>query len=170
MPSLPRFDALKVNYPTTSDFQSVLRSINPKLVDEPAYQNTCAMRLSKALNGCPGHEIPKRVGLETVRGVNGKRYAIRVREMKTYLKLRYLTPDQTINATTKGVIDNSAIKGLQGVIAFDVSGWGDASGHFTLWDGQKLLYAGSHDYFHLYDEFENGKAIKVTKCYFWKCP
>src|ERR1044071_3432485 len=103
MPTLPKFDPLKVNYPVTSDFQSVLRDINPKLVDDPAYQNTCAMRLSKALNGCPGHEIVKRVGLETIKGVDGRRYAIRVREMKKYLQLRYLTPYKTINATTKGV-------------------------------------------------------------------
>lgn len=29
---------------------------------------------------------------------------------------------------------------------FDVSGWGDASGHFTLWDGKKLIYPGGAEY------------------------
>jgi hypothetical protein len=29
----------------------------------------------------------------------------------------------------------SALKGRRGVIAFEVEGWGDAGGHFDLWDG-----------------------------------
>ncbi|WP_326981067.1 T6SS effector amidase Tae4 family protein [Chryseobacterium sp. MYb264] len=47
---------------------------------------------------------------------------------------------------------------IKGIITFDVSGWTDASGHFTLWDGSHLIYPGGaeHDdpksskyYFHM---------------------
>lgn len=27
----------------------------------------------------------------------------------------------------------------KGIIVFEVSGWGNASGHFTLWDGKHLI-------------------------------
>ncbi|MDB5248927.1 MAG: hypothetical protein JWQ40_3321 [Segetibacter sp.] len=170
MPLLPKFDKLDANYPTTSDYKRILREINPALENDPAFQNTCAMRVSMALNACAGHEIPRREGLLTVRGVDRKRYAVRVKELKNYLKLRYSLPFRTLTATTQGVIDNVSIKGLKGIIAFDVTGWGDASGHFTLWNGEELLYSGGHDYFNLYDKFDNGKVIKVSKCSFWKCP
>lgn len=170
MPALPKFEKLDANYPTTSDYKRILREINPELENNPAFQNTCAMRVSMALNANPGHGIQRRVGLLTVRGVDGMRYAVRVKELKNYMKIRYSLPHKTLNATPMGVINNAPILGLQGIVAFDVTGWGDASGHFTLWDGKKLLYDGGHDYFNLYDKFDNGKVIKVSKCTFWKCP
>lgn len=169
MPLLPKFEHLEPNYPVTSDFKSVLREINPALENEPAYQNTCVMRVSKSLNYCAGHEIPKRTGLLTVKGVDGKRYAVRVKEMKNYLHLRY-APPTVLQASSTGIIDKSALASKQGLIAFDVVGWGDASGHFTLWDGEELLYAGGHDYFNLYEKYDNGKVLRVVKCSFWQCP
>lgn len=38
----------------------------------------------------------------------------------------------------------SKIKDKTGVIVFDVDGWGDATGHFTLWDKGNLLYVGAN--------------------------
>ncbi len=52
----------------------------------------------------------------------------------------------------------SKIYNTKGIVTFDVSGWSDASGHFTLWDKQHLIYPGGveHDdvksskyYFHM---------------------
>lgn len=168
--AMPNFASLVLNYPTTPDFKSVIKSIRPDLVDNPSYQNTCAMRLCKALNGCPGHQIPKGkiAGLYTIVGIDGNSYAVRVQEMKDYLKRRYAAPSKIIIAA-KGVINNADISGKKGIIAFDVSGWKDASGHFTLWDGKKLLYAGSHDYFNLYEKTPDNKVVQVTKCYLWEC-
>lgn len=165
---LPRYESLSAHYPIGTDPQQVIREINPAYCDKPDYENTCAMRISKALNYCPGHEVPRRNGLVTIPGTDRKRYAIRVRELKAFMLARYGAP-RIINASQMGVIDNSSIQGLQGIIAFDVSGWSDASGHFTLWDGTQLAYAGGHDYFNLYQQFGNGKILRVTKCYFWKC-
>lgn len=169
MRRLPDFQSLSANYPTGSDPQEVIRGINPAYCDNPDYENTCAMRISKALNYCPGHEVPRRNGLLTIPGVDQKRYAIRVRELKRFLLERYGNP-QVIYASPMGVIDNCSILGKKGIIAFDVSGWSDASGHFTLWDGSDLAYAGGHDYFNLYQNFGNGRILRVVKCSFWPCP
>lgn len=164
---LPPFDKLVLNYPTTSDYKSVIRDINPKYENEPAYQNTCAMRLSKALNYCNGHEIPKKGGLYCIIGIDKKRYAIRVKEVKRYLRDTYGPPDYELSAI-KGKIDKSKILNQKGIIAFDVTGWSDASGHFTLWNGTNLLYAGSHDYFNFYDVHPvTSKITQVTKAYLW---
>jgi hypothetical protein len=43
-------------------------------------------------------------------------------------------------------IDWKRIYGIKGIIAFDVSGWKDASGHFTLWDGNHLIYPGGAEH------------------------
>lgn len=169
MSVLPKFDNLLTHYPACSDPQQVIHDINPAYCNNPDYANTCAMRISKALNSCPGHELPQLRTLLTIKGIDGKRYAIRVKELKKYLLSRYPPPNVFI-ASPKGKIDNTPLLGKKGIIAFDVSGWSDASGHFTLWDGQQLVYAGGHDYFNLYQEHENGRTLRVTKCTFWKCP
>src|SRR5690606_30759545 len=54
----------------------------------------------------------------------------------------------------------SKIRSKNGIIAFDVSGWGDASGHFTLWEGstEKLFYVGA-------DSREKDKNSPLY--YFW---
>lgn len=169
MPPLPLFGQLQPNYPVTPDYKSVIRDISPTLENEPAYQNTCVMRVSKALNCCKGHEIPRRTGLLTIKGKDDKRYAVRVREMKNYLHLRY-APPLVISASSTGEINGTTLTGKKGIVAFDVIGWGDASGHITLWNGEDLLYAGGHDYFNLYEKYNNGKVLRVVKCSFWQCP
>lgn len=68
-----------------------------------------------------------------------------------------------------------------GIVAFDVTGWDDASGHFTLWDGstKKLAYADGHDqpennsyYFWLTNLIEEAgkksRLIQVVKVKFWE--
>ena len=169
MNTLPKFENLLVNYPTGSDPQKVIDEINPAYCNNPDYANTCTMRISKALNYCPGNEIPRLRSLLSIKGVDGKRYAVRVKEMKKYLLSKY-PPPKVLVASPNGVIDSTVIKGKKGIISFDVSGWSDASGHFTLWDGEQLVYAGGHDYFNLYQLHENGQALRVTKCTFWQCP
>ncbi|MEC5396002.1 T6SS effector amidase Tae4 family protein [Bergeyella sp. RCAD1439] len=58
----------------------------------------------------------------------------------------------------------SKINIIRGIITFDVSGWSDATGHFTLWDGRHLIYPGGaeHDdpksskyYFHMFYPTKN---------------
>ena len=51
----------------------------------------------------------------------------------------------------------------KGIIAFDVSGWGDATGHVTVWNGEKCgddsCFGGDHHYF----DFR-----QVKKIYLWE--
>src|SRR5438128_1616136 len=143
--TMPSFETLDIYYPLSDDPQRVIHDINPAFCDNKDFGNTCTMRVSQALNACPGHEIPKLDSLYTIKGLDGNRYAVRVKEMKQYMASRYGNP-QVLSAS-RGVIDNSSISGKKGIIAFDVEGWEDASGHFTLWDGAQLAYTGGHDYF-----------------------
>ncbi|WP_160140256.1 T6SS effector amidase Tae4 family protein [Chryseobacterium sp. c4a] len=62
--------------------------------------------------------------------------------------------------------DWTQIHNAKGIITFDVSGWDGASGHFTLWDGNHLIYPGGaeHDdpksskyYFHMLYPVKNKK-------------
>jgi hypothetical protein len=164
--SLPDFSDLEKNYPSTEKAEEVIRDINPEYENLPGYENTCAMRVSKALNYCKGHEIPQQKGLLCIIGKDKKRYAIRVREMERYIKDTYGEPVFELKAE-KGIIDNSSIIGKKGIISFHVSGWGDATGHISLWNGKKVLYTGNRNYFNLYYKTSSNKFVQVIKCYLW---
>jgi hypothetical protein len=56
-----------------------------------------------------------------------------------------------------------------GIIAWRVNGWTDATGHFTLWDGQKGLYVGGHSYFDMSRKNPDGGGVWLTKAELWKC-
>lgn len=138
--------------------------------------NSCAIRMSRGLISS-GFKLPaSNSGYGTKGGVlkggNGN-YWLRVKELSKYLSTHLGTPefDKTFNTVEKDkskkdlqldstewpVIRNKKdklstqdwkdIKKLKGIIVFDVSGWGDATGHFTLWDGVHLIYPGGvqHD-------------------------
>ncbi|MCA0393993.1 MAG: type VI secretion system amidase effector protein Tae4 [Proteobacteria bacterium] len=46
------------------------------------------------------------------------------------------------------------------MVIFEVSGWGDASGHVTLWDGSSC---GDHCYF-VHDQ----PGVQTTRILFWE--
>jgi hypothetical protein len=139
------------------------------LYQHSAYQNTCAVRMSYALNrsGLRLSAPPSPGG--AIEGGDGYLYWIRVSDLTSYLIKRFGGADEELRlplipATL--VVDTGAmatqfkervrlakawletrLHGRKGIVVFDVSGWGDASGHFTLWNGasRKLAYAESHD-------------------------
>lgn len=160
---LPSYKPLSANYPTgTAD--EVKKLVGGK-VDAAWITNTCTVRLSRSLNYAGDeHKVPKEAGLFTVSGADHLQYALRVTEMKTFLKKKYGLP-QISESANDGVVDKSKFNGKNGIICFDVEGWKDASGHFTLWDGSSLLYGGEHDYFSL-----NENGVRTTKGYLWECP
>jgi hypothetical protein len=64
---------------------------------------------------------------------------------------------------------------------FKVSGWSDASGHFTLWDGKDLIYPGegtprtsphndpNSEYYYFNMKYEqNGKVIQTDEIKLWE--
>jgi len=110
--------------------------------------NTCVIRISYCFNKC-GEPIPNgQPGLSTTYGADGKRYAFRVTEFKTYLENRYKPADVSGGG-------RDAVSGQQGIIMFDVEGWSDATGHFDLWNGSECRGA---------EYFDKASAV-----YLWTC-
>ncbi len=138
--TLAGYKTLSSNYPLGTS-EEVKHLIGGR-VNAGWITNTCAIRLCRSLNyAADEHKIPKEAGLNTVSGDDKLLYAYRVREMKTFLQKRYGLPHVTENAVN-GVVDRSKFNAKNGIICFDVEGWADATGHFTLWDGSNLLYSG----------------------------
>ncbi|OOF63367.1 type VI secretion system amidase effector protein Tae4 [Rodentibacter sp. Ppn85] len=156
------------------------------------WENTCAGRMSYALNHS-GFILPKNPkGLAMIGEKDGYNHWLRVRELREYLKksfgkgdVEYPLPAFNYDKNTsmdinekvkkikekmderiKLVKDNilEKIKGKKGIVVFEVSGWSNASGHFTLWDGEYLLYAPGHDVESTYEYYINGF---IYNYYFW---
>jgi Type VI secretion system (T6SS), amidase effector protein 4 len=164
--SLPAFQRLKQHYPTDSDPDKVKNDIGGS-VNADWITNTCVIRISKAFNytGDDEDAIPKRDGLLTVKGADQKNYAIRVQEFIHFLRDEYGAPDVVRSGANIRV---GAFRNKIGIIAWHVSGWTDATGHFTLWDGTSGLYVGHHNYWNFpISQPEVGPW--VTKVELWEC-
>lgn len=203
-PVRPSWKDMIATYPSESiksaDFYPMVSEEWVKNVKENPgdWSNTCAGRMSYALNhsGIALHKSPSG---GSFKGADNKHYWFRVRELKAYLKNRfkagdieYILKPLPLNVTdaifqdrVKEVKTNvlEKISGKHGIIVFDVSGWSDASGHFTLWDGSNLVYVGppgDHNdrgsaeyYFWLTrliadDKGNTTKVIQTTKVTFWE--
>ena len=92
------------------------------------FENTCAIRMSYALNNS-GLKIPH-IPSHTVSGKNGNWYIYKVKSLIQYLTKVWGKPDITISQASAGQLSS-----FKGVLVFDVEGWTDASGHATIWDG-----------------------------------
>ena len=132
-------------------------------VNAPYIQDTCAIRLSRALNysGCP---IPGGAsGLLTVSGADRKWYALRMQELKNWIQRRFGAPQ----IAAEKPVDRKLFAGITGIIAFDIEfglnpdGRTRAMGHLDLWDGAKYTHQAEdpRDYFTL-----------ATKVVLWKAP
>ena len=134
------FATLKANYyigKTTPDFIKghIGGGVNASYIN-----NTCVIKVSKALNASSASAIPAhRYGLVTVVGQDKKNYALRVKEFKIYLLSKYGKPDLTYNKSNPNAKQPEDFNGKTGIIIFDVQGWSDATGHATLWDNNKCL-------------------------------
>ncbi|SDH41652.1 type VI secretion system amidase effector protein Tae4 [Pseudomonas abietaniphila] len=91
------------------------------------WSNTCAVRMSYIFNEA-GLVIPAIAG-QTVSGADKRQYFFRVRNLITFLRQRWGEPD-VVQYPPSG-----EFSGRRGVILFEVSGWSDAQGHATLFDG-----------------------------------
>ncbi len=133
---LPPYSALKQHFPALGADE--VKALIGGNVNADYITNCCTIRVSRALNGA-GAPIPKSfAGLTTVSGADGKRYAIRVKELRVYLRSTYGAPTLTASG---GAVPES-FRGVSGIIMFDVRGWSDASGHADLWDGATCAYKG----------------------------
>lgn len=213
----PSWANMKKNYPSDGvDRYEFFPKISKSLAldaDEPAYENTCALRMSYALNhsGVKLGKPSDRGGM--IVGDDKLNYWLRVKDLKSQLfklfgqadfSLKYA--DKLPSATKRDINgsdtysvnhwndfykrklyaeDNlvSKIKNKSGIIVFDVNGWGDATGHFTLWDKGNLLYVGSNQnendptsaayyVWHVEPRYNGIKdemyLIETTAVYFWE--
>jgi hypothetical protein len=168
-----------------------------------AYQNTCAVRMSYALNrsGLKLSAPPGTGG--SIVGGDGYLYWIRVSDLKPFLIKRFRGADEELRLPVipAALIGDTGAMGMQfkervrlakawldsrltgrnGIVVFDVAGWGNASGHFTLWNGasRNLAYAESHDdpennmyYFWLTSRTERPDGtqslVQVVSIKFWE--
>lgn len=120
------------------------------------WSNTCAVRMSYILNQS-GEPVPRIAG-KTVSGEDGSQYFFRVRDLIQFLRGRWGMPE-TVQYPPA---DGGALAGKKGVILFEVSGWSDAQGHATLYNGV-LCY--DHCYFN-----ESGVNYRTERANFWELP
>ena len=119
-----------VSYPDPAQVKQLVGGA----VDADWIVNTCAIRLSRTLN-YNGVPVPGNYpGLATVKGGDGKRYAIRVAEVRKWLAHAIGKPDFEVRKKAGDAFDKTPIATMKGVIAFDIH-FSDATGHLDLWDG-----------------------------------
>lgn len=131
--------------------------------------NTCATRMSYALLRSGFHLARTKDPDGSMLGEDKKWYWIRVSSLREELRTRFKGFDAELKFTeidkkllsddaamAKCILDRKAkaqkfldteLGKKNGIIVFRVKGWGDASGHFTLWDSgtKTLAFATGHD-------------------------
>lgn len=141
----PNFNLLWSNfpdharYPTLTELFTAIGGGLARNINVPGFGpngNTCAARMSYALNHSDmpiDLKLVKSLGLNALIGADKKPYLFRVSELRTYLARSLgVTPERV-----KKDFD-TAFAGKQGIVAFSVTGWSDASGHVALWDGSSF--------------------------------
>jgi hypothetical protein len=171
----PDFDLMWAVYPDHMKYPSLavlFNSIGGQLarnVSVPGFEpngNTCAVRMSRALNygtlPIAASQV-KALKLSTLKGADDLLYLYRVREMVTYL-------GSALGVTPKSVSKDfaSAFSGSRGIVAFTVEGWGDAGGHMALWDGSAFREPDHDDYRLLQDDPTTPKReARTTRMTLW---
>jgi len=203
----PSWADMKKHYPdkkifTPDLYDSMIGGGFKNLYKQPAYENTCAVRMSYGLNrsGLKLGKAPSKGG--SMEGGDGYTYWIRVSDLKRELDARFKGADEELKLKlipNSMMSDTDGMRALfhervqqakdfletklaarNGIVVFEVSGWGDASGHFTLWDSasKTLAYADHHDsptdgsyYFwltQLAGEAPHQKLVQTVRVKFWE--
>lgn len=118
--------------------------------------NTCAVRLSYILNHS-GMPIPRIPG-QTVSGADKRWYFYRVKNLIAFLEQRLGKAEVVSYPPGNG----GPLAGKKGLILFEISGWSDAQGHATLFDGSACY---DHCYFN-----ELGANYRTERANFWSLP
>lgn len=140
---LRNFDEMWDAYPNPGEGAEAAKSTIGGGALSERITNTCVLRISRAFN-YSGQPIPRSSSDEiiTIRGADRMNYALRVREFVRYLRRKYGRPalEHTYPGGNGGEIPDG-FAGRQGVIAFEVDGWNDATGHIDLWNGTKCRHS-----------------------------
>jgi hypothetical protein len=168
----PLFNNVETNYPgeghSAGDVYTLIGGkvalnyhIDPDTGEE---SNSCTLRLCRGLNygGAAIKVIDKTILYGT--GGDGLKYIYRVTDMIKQLTKMFGEPD--IIRSPADADYRSAFEGNKGIIAFQVTGWGDATGHVTTWDGNECGY---HCYFDDADYINAGSGVATTvRVMLWK--
>ncbi|WP_080411180.1 type VI secretion system amidase effector protein Tae4 [Burkholderia ubonensis] len=130
-----------------------INSRDPKL----RWVNTCALRLSYILSQA-GMPIPHIPG-QTVSGADKRWYFFRVTDFIRFLEQRWGKADVIKFPPSGG---GSTLVDKQGIILFEVSGWSNATGHATLFNGRTCY---DQCYFN-----EPGANYRTDRAHFWSLP
>lgn len=120
------------------------------------WDNTCAVRMSYILNQS-GLIIPRVPG-QTVSGADKRQYFFRVKNLIAFLKGRWGAPE----IVEYPPADGGVLAGKKGLVLFEVSGWSDAAGHATLFNGSSCY---DHCYFNA-----PGVSYRTDRANFWSLP
>ena len=161
---LPLYSKLIKNYPGESYTTQQVRQLIGGAANNPSFENTCVHRMSRAFNyaGTQARIPGSRAGFYTVVGTDKLNYALRVAEFKKYMIDTYGQPNKIALLKDKK-LDKAKFIGVSGIVCFEVSGWGDATGHFSLWDGSNCSYCGDHEYFNMVGD------VRTTRISLWEC-
>ncbi|WP_089726471.1 T6SS effector amidase Tae4 family protein [Candidatus Thiosymbion oneisti] len=163
--SRPSFEVMQKAYPKGTAAE-VKKLIGGK-VDAAWITNTCVIRLSRALNYSGAqHKIRRTPTMNTITGSDKLWYGFRVREFVPYFTRRYGKPEVVLE---DGSFEQDIARGKvagpsqlgRGVIAFEISGWSNATGHVDLWNWSFCLSETClmRNYFK-----------KASKVHFWRLP
>lgn len=135
------FSKLWRNYPVNSSAPEAYELVGGQAwalhLERPeSYTNACALRFSRSLN-YSGYVINNQhSGFYTVKGEDNLNYLLRVKETIKYVKENFGAPTSTFNSSDISMSEvQSQLMGKTGIIIFEVTGWSDATGHVTLWNG-----------------------------------
>jgi Type VI secretion system (T6SS), amidase effector protein 4 len=141
----PKFGAVWDGFPTHSQYQTMgdlYRHLGGgaemaiKWTGFGESGNTCASRVSVALNrsnNAIDPSIANALEITTLKCADGSHIIFRVKELRKYMLFAYGRPDID---TSPPFLDQ--YQGKKGIIAFTVSGWTDATGHFAMYDGNSF--------------------------------
>lgn len=118
------------------------------------YQNTCAAKMSWAINEGNWSSLLRKDFQDT----KGRPYILSVLGMINRLKSKFGNSDIKFgNNISKFKND---IFGKKGIIVFLISGWGDANGHVTLWNGSLCIDDSNY--------FVPSEKYSVIDLFFWE--
>lgn len=148
----PTNSASKVANVVGGNVAANINNQDPKL----RWKNTCAVRLSYILNQA-GMHIPHMPG-KTVSGSDKRWYFYRVKNLIGFLETKWGKAEIVKYPPSGG----GSLAGKKGLILFEVSGWSDAAGHATLFNGSTCY---DHCYFN-----EPGAKYRTDRANFWSLP
>ena len=94
-----------------------------------------------------------------VTGEDNELYLLRVREMINFVENNLGKADVLIQPKNNEDV-SLQIQNKKGIVIFKVTGWGDATGHVTLWDGNDC---GDSCYF-----IHTQSTVRTTDVLFWE--